>query len=75
MEARSTVALTNNVISGVLALTADRDYPSSGCRGWIIDQLVVIEVLTLVVEIILVVRGALYSVLLLCTEHVYCCIS
>lgn len=49
-------------LGGVLTLTADRDYPSSGCRGWIIDQLVVIEVLTLVVEIILVVRVyALYN--------------
>ena len=41
---------------GVLTLTADKVYPPEGCRGWIIDQLVVIEVLTVVVEAILVMR-------------------
>ncbi|EKM60668.1 uncharacterized protein PHACADRAFT_203825 [Phanerochaete carnosa HHB-10118-sp] len=40
----------------VLTLTADRTYPSSGCRGWIIDQLVVIECVTVVVEMILIIR-------------------
>lgn len=40
----------------VLALTADRRYPPSGCRGWIIDQLVVIECVTVVVELILMLR-------------------
>ncbi|KIP08570.1 hypothetical protein PHLGIDRAFT_377029 [Phlebiopsis gigantea 11061_1 CR5-6] len=40
----------------VLALTADRNYSASGCRGWIIDQLVVIELVTVVVEVILVLR-------------------
>jgi len=47
---------------GVLALSADKTYPASGCRTWIIDQLVVMEVLTIVVEAILVMRlYALYN--------------
>lgn len=48
---------TSLLVRAVLALTADRNYPPSGCRGWIIDQLVVIECVTVVVEIVLVLRG------------------
>ncbi|GJE98013.1 hypothetical protein PsYK624_142350 [Phanerochaete sordida] len=40
----------------VLALTANLTYPPAGCRGWIIDQLVVIECVTVAVELVLMLR-------------------
>jgi hypothetical protein len=44
-------------LSIILLLSGDRTFSPSVCKAWVIEQMVAIELLTLLVEFVLVLRG------------------